>query len=241
MYLTNEELAFRNNEEQWYKYELDNVNVAGLENVNWGSFGSAIDIRSIPDMKDILKDSVQFFMGSFYKRFTFGENEIIETLDNSYECKQINLTFTNKEFYPILQDFLRFNDNSIGIRTGIKDRIQRFLNVVDENDLYGSITSRLYGCKPDGYGSEREYRLAQEIVLGIGGIRMLEALGFTNIKKYHMNEGHSALMVLELLNNNKNKEEEPSTATGEHYEARTEKEKTLKKGEKLFPWRGFNV
>ncbi|WP_135606137.1 alpha-glucan family phosphorylase [Methanococcoides sp. NM1] len=79
---------------------------------------------------------------------------------------------------------------------------------LDENDLYGSITSRLYGCKPDGYGSEREYRLAQEIVLGIGGIRMLEALGFTNIKKYHMNEGHSALMVLELLNNNKDKEEE---------------------------------
>ena len=170
VYLTNEELAFRNNEEQWYKYELGNINVAGLENVNWGSFGSVIDIRSIPDMKDILKDSVQFFMGSFYKRFTFGENEIIETLDDSYECKQINLTFTNKEFYPILKDFLNFNDNSIGIRTGVKDRIQRFLNVVDENDLYETFnldkdTVKLY-LKDLDYNYEITYYILVDYISG---------------------------------------------------------------------------
>ncbi|MCW1309675.1 MAG: alpha-glucan family phosphorylase, partial [Candidatus Nanoarchaeia archaeon] len=38
-------------------------------------------------------------------------------------------------------------------------------------------------------------------VLGIGGVRMLEALGF-RIKKYHMNEGHCALLALELLYKN---------------------------------------
>jgi starch phosphorylase len=48
------------------------------------------------------------------------------------------------------------------------------------------------------YGDEAAYRLAQEIVLGIGGARMLRALGFT-IREYHMNEGHSALLPLELL------------------------------------------
>lgn len=48
------------------------------------------------------------------------------------------------------------------------------------------------------YGSGVSYRLKQEIVLGIGGVRMLQALGF-NITQYHMNEGHSALLVLELL------------------------------------------
>ncbi|MDP1707987.1 MAG: alpha-glucan family phosphorylase [Gammaproteobacteria bacterium] len=48
------------------------------------------------------------------------------------------------------------------------------------------------------YGGDTAYRLKQEIVLGIGGVRMLQALGFT-IRQYHMNEGHSALLALELL------------------------------------------
>jgi starch phosphorylase len=47
------------------------------------------------------------------------------------------------------------------------------------------------------YGGTLEYRLKQEIVLGIGGVRMLHELGF-EIKKYHMNEGHSSLLTLEL-------------------------------------------
>jgi len=49
------------------------------------------------------------------------------------------------------------------------------------------------------YGGDLAYRLKQEIVLGIGGVRMLHELGF-DIKKYHMNEGHSGLLTLELLN-----------------------------------------
>lgn len=49
------------------------------------------------------------------------------------------------------------------------------------------------------YGGDTAYRLKQEIVLGIGGVRMLHELGF-EIKKYHMNEGHSSLLTLELLN-----------------------------------------
>jgi len=48
------------------------------------------------------------------------------------------------------------------------------------------------------YGGETAYRLKQEIVLGIGGVRLLQALGFT-VRHYHMNEGHSALIGLELL------------------------------------------
>jgi len=51
------------------------------------------------------------------------------------------------------------------------------------------------------YGGDDRYRLKQEIILGIGGIRMLEALKF-NIRKYHMNEGHSSLLTLELLSQN---------------------------------------
>jgi starch phosphorylase len=51
------------------------------------------------------------------------------------------------------------------------------------------------------YGGDDTYRLKQEAVLGIGGVRMLQALGF-RVRQYHMNEGHSALLALELLRRN---------------------------------------
>ena len=54
-----------------------------------------------------------------------------------------------------------------------------------------TITDRLYG-------GDSAYRLKQEIVLGIGGLRLLQALGF-RINRYHMNEGHAALLALQLL------------------------------------------
>jgi starch phosphorylase len=47
------------------------------------------------------------------------------------------------------------------------------------------------------YGGDQEMRIAQEIVLGIGGVRALRALGI-NPSAWHMNEGHSAFLVLEL-------------------------------------------
>jgi starch phosphorylase len=49
------------------------------------------------------------------------------------------------------------------------------------------------------YGGNDWYRLGQEIVLGIGGVRMLRALGYTGVRKYHLNEGHASLLVLQLL------------------------------------------
>ena len=49
------------------------------------------------------------------------------------------------------------------------------------------------------YGGDEHYRLSQEMILGIGGIRMLRALGYKNISPFHLNEGHAALLTLELL------------------------------------------
>jgi starch phosphorylase len=57
------------------------------------------------------------------------------------------------------------------------------------------------------YGGDESYRIKQEIILGIGGVRMLDKLGF-QIKKYHMNEGHSAFLTLELLQKHKKDIEE---------------------------------
>jgi starch phosphorylase len=68
------------------------------------------------------------------------------------------------------------------------------LYLLDSNDPSNSpmdrgITSELYGGGPD-------LRLQQEIVLGIGGWRLLQALGI-NADICHLNEGHAALVVLE--------------------------------------------
>ncbi|MFI5059126.1 MAG: alpha-glucan family phosphorylase [Candidatus Acidiferrales bacterium] len=49
------------------------------------------------------------------------------------------------------------------------------------------------------YGGDAYYRLCQEVILGIGGVRMLRALGHKDLTRYHMNEGHAALLSLELL------------------------------------------
>jgi starch phosphorylase len=48
------------------------------------------------------------------------------------------------------------------------------------------------------YGGDTNYRLQQEIVLGMGGVRMVHALGH-RVNVYHLNEGHAALLTLGLL------------------------------------------
>jgi starch phosphorylase len=64
-------------------------------------------------------------------------------------------------------------------------------NLPENSDYDREITKYLYG-------GDTRYRLAQEIVLGVGGVRALESLGYRTIDKYHMNEGHAALGTLEL-------------------------------------------
>jgi starch phosphorylase len=59
------------------------------------------------------------------------------------------------------------------------------------------------------YGGDQRYRLCQEVVLGLGGVRMLRALGYDNLERFHMNEGHASLLTLELL-------EERARAAGRH-------------------------
>ena len=54
------------------------------------------------------------------------------------------------------------------------------------------------------YGGDNKYRLAQEIVLGIGGVKAVRSLGYKTVDKYHMNEGHAALGTLQLYRELKN-------------------------------------
>ena len=49
------------------------------------------------------------------------------------------------------------------------------------------------------YGGDARYRLCQEVVLGMGGVAMLRALGHDGLRRFHMNEGHASLLPLALL------------------------------------------
>ena len=58
------------------------------------------------------------------------------------------------------------------------------------------------------YGGDEYLRLCQEVILGLGGVSMLRALGYRKVAAYHMNEGHSALLVLALLEERLHESEE---------------------------------
>jgi starch phosphorylase len=64
---------------------------------------------------------------------------------------------------------------------------------LDENSDWDR---RLTDCL---YGGDLRYRLCQEVVLGVGGVEFLRAAGHDRLTTYHMNEGHAALLVLGLL------------------------------------------
>lgn len=63
---------------------------------------------------------------------------------------------------------------------------------IDENiEEYRNVTATLYG-------GDQEMRIKQEIVLGMAGTNLLKVLGL-NPTVYHMNEGHSSFLILELI------------------------------------------
>jgi starch phosphorylase len=74
-------------------------------------------------------------------------------------------------------------------------RVPLFLLDTDLDENAGEdrfITSHLYG-------GDREMRIRQEIVLGIGGLRALRALGYDRLQTFHLNEGHAAFLCLEAI------------------------------------------
>ncbi|MGA2310434.1 MAG: alpha-glucan family phosphorylase [Candidatus Bathyarchaeia archaeon] len=109
--------------------------------------------------------------------------------------------------------FMRLLPATVTVRIGGRD-VKVGVWVFDQESLTGGIVPVLFlttdvegNAQEDReitdflYGGDETYRLKQETVLGIGGVRILEALNI-NVKKYHMNEGHSSLLTLELLRRN---------------------------------------
>lgn len=64
---------------------------------------------------------------------------------------------------------------------------------LDNSEYARNLTQSLY---------EGDVRLAQEIILGVGGVKMLRALGYEDVRTFHMNEGHASFVPLGLLPEN---------------------------------------
>ncbi|MGH9598794.1 MAG: alpha-glucan family phosphorylase, partial [Terracidiphilus sp.] len=92
-------------------------------------------------------------------------------------------------------------DRTVTVRAWRYDLEGRFGHVVPiyllDTDLDGN-SGWDRGLTDHLYGGDTNYRLQQEIVLGMGGVRMAHALGL-DVNVYHMNEGHAALLTLALL------------------------------------------
>ncbi|HTR80665.1 MAG TPA: alpha-glucan family phosphorylase [Bacteroidota bacterium] len=77
-------------------------------------------------------------------------------------------------------------------------------NVRENEERFRDLTAHVYG-------GDSTTRISQEIILGVGGVRLLRALGITP-SSFHMNEGHSAFLTLELLREQVEKDIEIKTA-----------------------------
>jgi glycogen phosphorylase len=96
---------------------------------------------------------------------------------------------------------VQVEDRVVTVRAWRYDLAGRFGHVVPiyllDTDLDGN-SGWDRGLTDHLYGGDTNYRLQQEIVLGMGGVRMAHALGL-KVNVYHMNEGHAALLTLALL------------------------------------------
>ncbi len=92
-------------------------------------------------------------------------------------------------------------DRVVNVRAWRYDMVGRYGHIVPiyllDTDLDGN-SGWDRGLTDHLYGGDSNYRLQQEIVLGMGGVRMANALGH-RVNVYHMNEGHAALLTLALI------------------------------------------
>jgi len=127
-----------------------------------------------------------------------------QKLDGEGRQTELPCTWNVKDYLAELEPKVQVNiaGRPISIRAwsrdlvGEKGQVVRLLlldtNLPDNAPEDRTLTDYLYG-------GDQRYRLSQEIVLGVGGVRMLRALGYDQLRRFHMNEGHAALLTAELL------------------------------------------
>ncbi len=132
----NEAEILYKNADDWYRYDLKNLPIDGLDDVNWSLFSDVLDLRTLPSSKKLIKSNIEFFVTAFSESFTYGESKLLEIDGQTYDCRKVELSISSKQFAPLLEDFLYFSNHNLDLRESIKDRVKLFLTIVDENDLH---------------------------------------------------------------------------------------------------------
>ncbi|NOY99260.1 MAG: glycosyltransferase family 1 protein [Chloroflexi bacterium] len=121
--------------------------------------------------------------------------------DGWQEARNNPLDFDKLPFLPVMNEegqpftiSVEFPDRSVALRLWEVrvGRVPLYLmdsDVEPNNEADRKLTSRLYW-------SDLNFRISQEVLLGVGGVRALRALGY-NPGVWHMNEGHAAFLILE--------------------------------------------
>ena len=101
--------------------------------------------------------------------------------------KRVTVTIENRPVHVTAWKYLVH-----GVRGHVVPVYLLDTNLPENSDWDRTLTDTLYG-------GDEHYRLCQEIVLGMGGAELLQQLGYDQGVIYHLNEGHSALLTLQLL------------------------------------------
>jgi starch phosphorylase len=116
-----------------------------------------------------------------YTVHTFKDLPVLSVLDKNDKPLTISVELPGRDVFARLWE----------IQVG---RVPLYL--LDTNIEMNSATDRALTARL--YSSDQDLRISQEILLGIGGVRALRALGY-NPQVWHMNEGHSAFLILERI------------------------------------------
>ncbi|HEX2965846.1 MAG TPA: alpha-glucan family phosphorylase [Syntrophorhabdaceae bacterium] len=151
-------------------------------------------VRSAADLNiPIVAVTLLYRKGYFYQRLDSGGRQIEEpvqwTVENFLHELPERVTVAIEGRSVVLRAWLYEVEGTTGSKVSVY-----FMDadLPDNSESDRGLTDYLYG-------GDQRYRLCQEVILGIGGIRMLDALGYSNLRRYHMNEGHAALLTFELL------------------------------------------
>jgi starch phosphorylase len=153
-------------------------------------------IRSSADLElPMVGICLCYSSGYFYQFFNeFGEQKEREIEWNFfYEFDRIphpiNMKIENKDVKVSAWQY-----NVIGQSGHVLPIYLLTTDIEGNEDWMKNMTGSLYDS------TSRWNRIVQEMILGIGGVKLLKALGYSNIQTYHLNEGHGSFAMVELYN-----------------------------------------
>lgn len=151
-------------------------------------------IQSAADMKiPMVAVTLLHRKGYFYQKLTddgWQTEEPVEWVPQDYAQEQPEKVVVNLEGRPVKIRAWKYEVKGFSGHTVPVYLLDTDMEENAEQDR--TLTHYLYGY-------DERYRLCQEIILGIGGVKILRAMGYDQIERFHMNEGHAGLLTLELL------------------------------------------